>query len=37
MTNKMLDAEPLNLTVHSLPLAQDNAQAQRGVAGGRWD
>ncbi len=36
MTNNMLDGEPLNLTVHSLPIAQDTAQAQRGVAGGRW-
>lgn len=36
MTNKLLHDEPLSLTVHSLPLAQDSAQSQRGVAGGRW-
>jgi hypothetical protein len=36
MTNKKLHDEPLSLTVHSLPIPQESAQAQRGVAGGRW-
>jgi hypothetical protein len=36
MNNKTPHDEPLSLTVHSLPLAQDSAQTQRGVAGGRW-
>jgi hypothetical protein len=36
MTNKLLHDEPLSLTVHSLPIAQDSTQSQRGVAGGRW-
>ena len=37
MTNKIaLNEEPLSMTVHSLPIPQESAQAQRGVAGGRW-